>query len=307
MRFVYTIILLALATCRSLAQNAVQQQQQHSIRALRQTCRENDDCNDNQFCSEGVCRDHGTCNTLIDCMNPTNSYPVIECTGFMKCEDGICGRQCSLNPCPANLPSTTCLAQPCVATKCDEPYDVCIDDYCGGCNAIFLNAAGTQVCTVEQSSSKACKANTNCNAKEEYCAQGTCRPHGYCSTVRDCQIPSNQYSVTFCMGDLICENNACGVECSGSACANNVVETPCSPAPCNVTECNEPYETCVNDYCGGCNAIFFNAAGDQVCLPKKPDNSTCNENCRGQRGYAKVLLCMMNKVIGRSPCSGSRN
>jgi len=424
MKSVCTIALLALATYRSLAQDAVQQQQQlHHIRALQRTCRENDDCNDKQFCSEGLCRDHGTCNTLVDCMNPANTYPMIECMGYLKCEDGKCGRECSDSPCPDNRPSVRCLAQPCEATKCDEPYDVCVDDYCGGCNAIFFNAegsrvcskesepssvcsndkdcdtdntycangkclehgtcetaqdcenpsntfigikcegratcekgicgkrcaespcpdgklvqcfaepcsvtkcdepfvsckndycggcnaifineAGKQVCTVEESSLKACKANTDCNADEEYCAQGTCRPHGFCSTVRDCQNPSNQYNVIFCMGYLTCENNVCGVECSGSSCANGTA-TSCLASPCNVTKCGERYETCVDDYCGGCNAIFFNATGDQVCLPEKTNNSTCNESCRGQRTTMKMLVCMMNKMIGRTPCSGSR-
>ena len=45
-------------------------------------------------------------------------------------------------------------------------------------------------------------------------------------------------------------------------------EVPCAEEPCNVTKCDEDFVSCVDYKCGGCNAIFFNATGHQVCAER---------------------------------------
>ena len=49
------------------------------------------------------------------------------------------------------------------------------------------------------------------------------------------------------------------------ACADDTSLISCYPDPCSVTRCPaHPDAECVADYCGGCNARFYNTAGEQI-------------------------------------------
>lgn len=57
----------------------------------------------------------------------------------------------------------------------------------------------------------------------------------------------------------ICCDGVC--ECANSNRVNCFVE------PCLVVTCDEAFTTCVNNFCGGCLAEFFDVDGNIVCKP----------------------------------------
>lgn len=112
-------------------------------------CANDEACGDSNFCLRGECQNHGACVEDIDCKNPSNSFMTIECIGYVSCKEGACARTCSSsssNSCPDGVSEVRCFAQPCRAS-CPESVN-CVDDYCGGCNAIYFDAAGHRVCGV---------------------------------------------------------------------------------------------------------------------------------------------------------------
>jgi hypothetical protein len=128
-----------------------------------------------------------------------------------------------------------------------------------------FNAMGSQVCVPV--ASPLCASDSDCQM-EEYCSGGTCRSHGACSDVVDCFNPSNVFPVILCVGYLTCEEERCGVICSESFCADGSNPVNCLVSPCEITseECQaESPVSCVDDYCGGCNAYRFDEAGNNVC------------------------------------------
>eukprot|EP00058_Branchiostoma_floridae_P022205 XP_002607695.1 hypothetical protein BRAFLDRAFT_123266 [Branchiostoma floridae] len=73
-----------------------------------------------------------------------------------------------------------------------------------------------------------------------------------------------------------CEHNFCGgcnavfydktgamADCNGDGCPDDKPMARCMMDPCDVTSCSaNPDATCVADYCGGCNANFFDRSGE---------------------------------------------
>jgi hypothetical protein len=110
------------------------------------TCSRTLACGPDEYCSAGICRIHGTCDAALDCKNPANEYMTTACVGFLTCTNNKCLNDCSTGSiCPSNDLTLNCAEDPC-QTPCAEDYDFCTRDFCGGCNAIFINAAGEQVC-----------------------------------------------------------------------------------------------------------------------------------------------------------------
>jgi hypothetical protein len=267
------------------------------------SCFNNSDCSKEQYCSQGACLAHGDCTTDMDCINPSNWYPVIECTGPLSCDAGKCGRTCGPT-CPDGSDGVTCEESPCEVTAMDddclaENPTSCVNDYCGGCNAIRFNAMGSQVCNKKETAvtlpSPSCSSDSDCQG-DEYCSDGTCRVQGECGDVVDCFNPSNVFATIACVGPLTCEQGMCGRVCAESSCADGsepVME--CRRAPCNETLATGGYDclegeapvSCVDDYCGGCTTLYFNAMGSQICktptaeilpVPSCTSNKDCQED-----------------------------
>jgi hypothetical protein len=110
------------------------------------------DCPDDYYCSAGECRANSECATTLDCRNPNNKYFVAACVGLLQCNDnGACGIDCGVSPCPNNGQPVTCFVAPCdVKDACAENYEHCINNNCNGCSAIFLDAAGNEVCNDDE-------------------------------------------------------------------------------------------------------------------------------------------------------------
>ena len=247
-------------------------------------CKSDDDCGEGNYCAGGQCRAHGECGSDVDCMNPANPFAAIDCVGYVECDidAGVCNKVCSENPCPNGQSQPRCAQEPCaaLAQTCDDSFVSCVNDYCGGCNAIAFDAAGLQVCnrqsdqegtTSPQPASKpslpSCKSNSDCNAEDSYCSKGQCRKFGDCKNDADCFNPANIYSTIFCEGPIQCQQGRCGRECSGSPCPDGEDFAECIVSPCSVVEasCDANIVSCTDYYCGGCNTFAFNAAGYQVC------------------------------------------
>jgi hypothetical protein len=209
------------------------------------------------------------------------------------------------------------LVDPCTLADCAESFEYCFGDYCG-CNAVFMSASGSEVCTGRIATIRPCTSGEDCNLKSEYCAAGVCRAHETCESDRDCLNPKNLFDILVdCVGYKVCnQDGKCEFVCSTSSCPEgNKVE--CKAAPCTVSKCGEgPVASCVNDYCGGCNALFFNTSGHEVCIsdttptnqpstnsdPSKQDEGSCETNCSGSiiaRAMCSVrqMMCRIRSIF----------
>ena len=271
------------------------------------TCQSDQDCDGlMQYCSKGLCRFHGTCDTITECYNPSNQYFLPACLGYLLCSsDGFCDIECGDSPCPPDSFTVECFEDPCQAQTCNVANTRCVETFCDGCNAIFFDSAGNHVCDPEsQSTTDAppsptesssvpesvvlCTSDQDCSTpttaaateeeQQQYCRQGECHNVGTCSTFADCLNPGNVHSFEEdCFGYQTCSSSSssnstsnddgrCRLECTDSPCPPGVSQVRCLSAPCDVENCDQvPDARCVNDYCGGCNAYFFDAAGHPVC------------------------------------------
>ena len=141
-----------------------------------QSCQTNEDCGNQDFyyCAAGVCMEHGSCSTVLDCKNPSNFYFLAACVGYVSCyDDGFCGIECTESNCgPTEGEYTECSFEPCAVNSCsDAPSALCVNDYCGGCKTIFFDSAGREVCKGQASS---CVDDRECG--DGLCVAGECAP-----------------------------------------------------------------------------------------------------------------------------------
>ena len=121
-------------------------------------------------------------------------------------------------------------------------------------------------CQWEYISCPTCNADADCK-EEQYCAGGQCRKDGTCRSDRDCFNPSNDYTIyKKCVYYKACTDyGQCDGIC-GSSCPDGLPLVNCFKAPCEEPNgCDEEYASCQDDYCGGCNSLFFDAKGDPAC------------------------------------------
>jgi len=97
---------------------------------------------------------------------------------------------------------------------------------------------------------------------------------------------------------LIC---LCG--CNAEECPEGLQHVNCFQAPCAApAPANCAFASCVDDYCGGCNRHYFDAAGVEVCN-ECPDPTLCN-NMRPQLvkmcpdGTQRVYRCLTSRGGG---------
>jgi eight-cysteine-cluster-containing protein len=92
---------------------------------------------------------------------------------------------------------------------------------------------------------------------------------------------------TFLDGRTVC----CGGECQ---CADGTQPVLCFANPCDVTAACDEAARCEANYCGGCNAEFYDEAGNAVCQAEPPgcgsDTDCVQTGCSGQ-------ICAAQEVI----------
>jgi len=122
-------------------------------------CESTKDCakDRSEYCSQGICMPSGQCQNHVDCFNPENKYPVIECIGPLSCdENGFCGRTCADLACPVDAPdlSDECSPVSCdgMKTACSDEFTNCVSYSCGGdvdgggCQSLVFNPSGQSIC-----------------------------------------------------------------------------------------------------------------------------------------------------------------
>lgn len=80
--------------------------------------------------------------------------------------------------------------------------------------------------------------------------------------------------------------NCCGDEC---ACNDGSEPVDCFADPCEQESC--PDGECVANYCGGCNAEFFNEVGELVCTDECLSDEDCSEDTWCRSTEAGTLAC----------------
>jgi len=181
------------------------------------------------YCASGRCLPMGSCKSTSDCSNPSNKFPVPACIGTNICsKDSRCVRECGGDG--------------------------------GGGDGGDGGGDGGDI------SDGLCASSKDCSGSQ-YCRRGVCAKMGECLSTADCFNRDNRFPTFLCVGPVTCKNNRCTKDCSGSFCPPEQPARMCMTSPCMLigSSCSESISSCVDDYCGGCNAIAFDRAGNQVC------------------------------------------
>ncbi|KAG7355016.1 hypothetical protein IV203_004372 [Nitzschia inconspicua] len=266
------------------------------------------------YCSHGICLPSGSCTMYEDCVNPSNSYMMIECVGPIQCSpsSGQCGRECGPSSCQDGVEEVNCIADPCLNYETNCPIAAsCVSNYCGECSAILFDDAGYVLEDCNENTTgifggMTCSSDMDCG-DNDYCADGICLKIGKCNERIDCFNPANgPYAVIACVGLLDCFEGSCSVAC-GPECPDGEEQATCPEDACNVTNCEEAV-SCNFDGCGGeCTEIFFDEAGTQVCV----DNATLplctsDPDCTGiaiARDIADGMYCAQGVCMENGRCN----
>ncbi|CAF1224435.1 unnamed protein product [Rotaria sordida] len=190
--------------------------------------------------------------------------------------------KCQKNPtCPPGQTPVKCLKDPCQGAKCPAyPNAKCVSNYCGGCHAIWYKTDGTPV---------NCNKSPSCppGQTEVKCVKDPCQG-AKCPAYPNAKCVSN-----YCGGchALWYRSDGTPVNCNKSApCPPGQTEVQCFVDPCQVAKCPAyPNAKCVSNYCGGCNALWYNSDGTLV---------NCNKSSSCPPGQSEVQ-CLVD------PCQGA--
>ena len=301
----FGLVLALLLQCDATPIAAIDSQvDRPDSRQLQSLCLSDNDCDMGLYCNRGLCRVGGYCENTIDCQNPSNFYSVNECVGFLYCSStNECLVECAGSMCENSNRFDCTDSPPCEISECSDDYVSCVNDDCGGCNAHYFSASGEVVCTFQDNSDEfGCLSDADCGTGGMYCLNGECANFGTCDDTIDCQNPANTYSDIDCVGYTSCVSNACTKTCSEDSCPSEDI-VQCYAPPCEVTLCSEEVVSCTDRTCGECKALFFDAAGKQVCENEMP-NGGCGvvDTCE-QTDAWELSLCQAKVFIRTLTCS----
>jgi len=223
-----------------------------STQVAAQSCSTLAECPDDTYCNSltNTCMEIGGCVEVSDCDDPTNGpFPMAMCIGRTTCVNNLCGIDCTTEP----APSEEAKIQP-------------------------LKCSSNEECPVDL------------NGMQEYCASdGYCTPQGGCATVEDCGKRGNDFMMATCIGEIICQDRQCGIEC----------DTGCDSA----ADCGDGEFCAADGVCeriGGC-AIVDDCWKDEnqgypiaTCLgTMECKTRTCGMNCSG--GSDALFPCQSSK------------
>lgn len=86
----------------------------------------------------------------------------------------------------------------------------------------------------------------------------------------------------------------CGEECR---CADGSDPVACFANPCDVTPACEEAARCEANYCGGCNAEFYDESGRAVCGPEAPTAGACSSDTDCFRTGCSGQICAAEDVL----------
>ncbi len=286
---------------------------------LGQRCESDADCEGDQFCYAGLCRDPLACEQDADC--PAGQV----------CLDGTClPPDCSDDDdCPE---SSRCIDHRCVGCACATDADCPPGMECrDGCICVEFE--------------RPCDDDADCGPLET-CVDGFCQPRARCEDDADCaagEVCENGVCTPGCIDDAdcgqfqLCVDGRCRQRCFGDAtclepdqiCVDGVcVDAECTSdadcagelqrcrdgrceeyTPCESdADCGDPNWVCIDGVCEelpGC-AIDANCAPGEICIddhchpaPACETEADCaaDEDCIGG-------LCLPHVCRGDADCSG---
>ncbi|MFH1434581.1 MAG: hypothetical protein ABIJ56_02575 [Pseudomonadota bacterium] len=217
--------------------------------ACEQTCEENEDCDDDNVCTEDWCAPiTGCCQSFTEGLNYTNCGDETFCNGLDYCLDGDCVREeaCS------SLPE----CGPCATEYCNEGLGIC-------------------ECT-PKSEGESCDDGYWCTGQDNVCdADGNCMYAWPCPVFHE--NPCMQYACNEEEEECVEEAKADGENCSD--------DDPCNGTEfCRDGECSESLRACIDgdpcteDLCdedtGGCIVPAPAIEGCDYCT----DPSVCDDD-----------------------------
>jgi len=124
----------------------------------------------------------------------------------------------------------------------------------------------------------------------QYCAANKCVEQGTCTKDMDCLNPLNEFQdqLNKMLGHFECTNSTC--EKVRGACKDGIDHFECLKDPCSSGQ-----DSCVSDYCGGCNAIYFDAGGNVM---DDPVDNTCTSG----KDCGEDQYCADNKCLDHARC-----
>jgi hypothetical protein len=274
-------------------------------------------CGEGELCESNYC---GGCNAVCKPAPPSPWVPAPT-----TCSDGFK---------PVN-----CFIDPCEAKKCADG-ELCVRDYCGGCNAACQPApapvkaqpktcadgSSPVQCLMDPCISAICTAGEVCEA--DYCGdcKAVCRkpapefpPGVYVGKPNTCADGSSPVQCLMdpckhvkCADDEVCVSNYCG---GCNAVCQPPPASPWVPAPTTCSDGSEPVncfvdpceakkcadgELCVRDYCGGCNAACQPAPIPLQGKPRDSVSTSSNPVAGSCADGSRPVACLVD------PCSTAR-
>ena len=233
------------------------------------TCETSEDCNFGQFCSAGECRAYGTCGALHDCFNPNHGWvPRKPCTGYWTCAAGRCDVVCGADECP---PDT-----------CQDNEDTVDSVAADPVEPVVVPRESTPILSTSPDRDALAEIKPPV-VEPEPCLEAQCRLDP-CRIPIDCKYdscvpnPCEGCAAAYyfdAAGERVCQDAKPPVD-EEEECQDGFVQ--CFADPCQFPPDGCEFDSCQADYCGGCNARFFNADGELVCQIKKNDDCN-NVNC----------------------------
>lgn len=201
---------------------------------------------------------------------------------FLNTRYNCCGEDCG---CADGSPQVNCLVDPCEVTEpCDTDKALtCVANYCGGCNAEFLDEQGALAC---QRGAR-CALDGDCK-KGEYCGtDGLCVDVGSCTQDYECNLPGNNFNNSKrCLGYGECKANRCEYKCGDPRCVNHEgFDFGDCEMLIGVVRVGDECKTEV----GGCGSLIPSGTGgfankeecEQAC---KPTTFACGKSLRCELG-----------------------
>jgi hypothetical protein len=265
-------------------------------------CISEDDCNNNQFCSGGICRQKSgpgaPCNASVEC-------------GSDVCVDGVCCTKACLGQCEAcNIRGSegTCIPvagappgsrQACASdgTICGGVCDGVVGDRCtykGAATSCRPGACANGLADLPAF----CQGNGSCAPRQ----QQSCDPFA-CDTARvacagNCKTNANCAANQFCAAGVCVARQAVGATCGAPEhCASN----HCVDGLCCDQACDGQCEACDQvDHLGTCITI---SGAPRDGRPGCVGFGECGGFCDGARG-AGCVLPGRDVICGEGFCSG---
>ncbi|XP_072050232.1 uncharacterized protein [Amphiura filiformis] len=209
----------------------------------------------------------------------------VRCTGGDSTPPGCCEPiNCNID---CSSPSSVrCAANPCDVTSCPAyPDATCLPSYCGECRAVFFDVSGNEV---------DCKPDPTPAPVES----GPCYPNP-CINGATCTVKWRLFY------HCSCPPGFSGNRCEFMECPPDIPEAVCIADPCQFETCpSYPDARCHGNYCGGCNAVFYDDNGIAVdCAQQVPPEPLGNPGeCPPTEGDGGFGICS-NLCQDDSVCS----